>query len=312
MNPLIIIAGPTAVGKSALAVQLAKRIKGSVISADSMQVYKGMDIGTAKITTDEMQGIPHYLIDVLEPSESFNVVKFKEMAEDAIGAIKRSGRIPIMVGGTGFYIQSVLYDIDFDETFEDDGTRSDLWDIIATKGAGFVRSILEKEDPKAAAMIHENDHKRMIRAIEYHRQTNKLISEHNVNCAKISPYDALYFFLEDDRDKIYERINRRVDDMVSAGLCDEVSHLRDIGLKKEDVSMQGIGYKQIMEYLDGECTLEDAIYRIKRDSRHFAKRQITWSKREKDIIRIDIRQADVLDKLLNEIRKKGIINEQSV
>ena len=314
MKPLIIIAGPTAVGKTSASVRLAKIINGSIISADSMQVYKGMDIGTAKITPEEMQGIPHYLIDVLDPTEDFNVFRFKEMAEQSISEIYDRGRIPMIVGGTGFYIQSVLYDVEFDDTDEDDGTRQKLWHLLDEHGSSYVHKMLEDADPEAAQHIHENDHKRMIRALEYHIQTGERISEHNSDCAAgASPYDFCYFFMEDERSRIYERIDRRVDEMMSAGLVDEIKNLMKKGLNAENISMQGLGYKEIIAFLNGKCSLEDAVYRIKRDSRHFAKRQITWSKREKDIIRINIgEEKDVLDVMIKELEKKGIINERSL
>ncbi len=313
MKPLIIIAGPTAVGKSALSIEIAKLINGSIISADSMQVYKGMDIGTAKITSNEMDGIPHYLIDILDPSEDFNVVRFKELAKKALEEIYDLGRIPMIVGGTGFYIQSVLYDINFDETDEDDGTRQKLWDLLEERGASYVHKLLEDSDPEAAAKISENDHKRMIRALEYYMQTGERISDHNAECAKMtSPYDFCYFFLEDEREKIYDRINKRVDAMISAGLVDEVKTLTDKGLGPDNISMLGLGYKEITEYLSGMCSLDEAVYKIKRDSRHFAKRQITWSKRERDVIRINIsKNPDPLTVILEKLEKKGIINERN-
>ena len=289
-------------------------INGSVISCDSMQVYKGMDIGTAKITSEEMQEIPHYLIDVLNPSDDFNIVMFKDMAQKAITKIRSEGRIPIMCGGTGFYIQSVLYDIDFDETGDDPDYRQYLIDLIDEKGGPFVHKMLEEADPDAADHIHHNDSKRMIRALEFYKQTGKRISKHNRESHdRTSPYNFCYFFLDDDRSRVYERIDKRVDDMIDAGLVDEVSGLVASGLTRENVSMHGLGYKEIIEYLEGECTLEEAVYRIKRDSRHFAKRQITWSKREKEIIRIDLSGGqDAIPIMMDDIKKKGIIDERSV
>ena len=310
MTDLVIIAGPTAVGKSAVSVELAKRINGSIISADSMQVYRGMDIGTAKLTHEEMGGIPHFLIDVLDPSEDFNIVMFKEMATSAIKDINKSGRIPMIVGGTGFYIQSVLYDIDFPEGDEMTQYRMELAQLIETKGPQYVHDMLKAVDCVAAAKIHPNDHKRVIRALEYNKQTGGLISEHNRAAAEHkSPYNFCYFVLVDDREKIYERINERVDKMIENGLVDEVRDLLGQGLTKENVSMHGLGYKEIIDHLEGRCSLSEAVYAIKRDSRHFAKRQLTWFKREKDVFFINIREREaMLDIMTDELRKRGIID----
>ncbi len=310
-KPLIVIAGPTAVGKSELSVRLAQKIGGSIICADSMQVYRGMDIGTAKLTKEEMQDIPHYLIDIYDPSEDFNIVSFKELAKKAIDSVYALGRIPIITGGTGFYIQSVVYDIDFTQADELSGYRSQLENLIETKGAEYVHDMLESVDPKAALMIHKNDHKRMIRALEYHRQTGEKISDHNAKSAgSTSCYNVCYFVLNDRRERIYDKINARVDRMIEDGLVDEVRSLMDKGLTKDAVSMHGIGYKEIMEYLEGDATLEEAIYNIKLASRHFAKRQLTWFKRERDVIWLDRDEiGDPLPVVIKELAKKGIINE---
>lgn len=298
MKDLVIIAGPTATGKSAAAVKLAKRIGGSIISADSMQVYRGMDIGTAKITKEEMQGIDHYLIDVFEPQEDFNIVTFQTMAKEAIIKIKEKGKIPIIVGGTGFYIQSVLYDIDFTESVEDEGYRKELAELIEEKGGVYVHGLLEEADPEAAKAIHHNDSKRMIRALEFFKATGMRISSHNSEAAKQkSPYDFAFFVLCGDRQEIYDRIDRRVDDMIESGLEDEVRKLLASGLSLENVSMQGLGYKEMIEYITGNITEEEAIYRIKRDSRHYAKRQITWFKREKDTVMIDMNDPLMTEKM---------------
>ncbi|MCR5302772.1 MAG: tRNA (adenosine(37)-N6)-dimethylallyltransferase MiaA [Lachnospiraceae bacterium] len=311
MKDLIILAGPTAVGKSALAVDIASKINGSVISADSMQVYRGMDIGTAKITKDEMRSVPHYLIDILDPEDDFNIVTFQEKAKEAIKQITASGRIPMIVGGTGFYIQSVLYDIDFSMGDELTQYRAELNALIEEKGAEYVHKILERSDPDAAAAIHYNDKKRMIRALEYIRQTGRPISEHNRESAqKPSPYNYCYFVLTDDREKIYHRIDERVDRMIEDGLVDEVRKLTERGLTRDNVSMHGIGYKEIIDHLDGICSLDEAIYTIKRESRHFAKRQLTWFKREKDVIWLDkSKDTDIMGKIMQSLSKRGIINE---
>lgn len=311
MNPLIIISGPTAVGKTSLSIELAKKIGGSIISADSMQVYKGMDIGTAKITIEERQAIPHYLIDILEPSEDFNIVSFKELANASIEEIRKFGRIPIIVGGTGFYIQSVLYDIDFTEHDDDYEYRRELTELINEHGGGYVHKMLEDCDPKAAQTIHFNDHKRMIRALEYYRQTGLPISEHNKGEQnKESPFDFCYFVLTDDRKRIYNRINERVDEMINAGLVDEVKGLLSGKVTPENISMQGIGYKEIISYLEGVMSLDESIELIKKNSRHYAKRQLTWFKREKNAIFIDKRyDNDPLETIMSIIAKAGMINE---
>ncbi len=312
--PLVIVAGPTAVGKSDFAIELAKRINGEVISADSMQVYKGMDIGSAKITTEEMQGIRHYLIDVLEPTEDFNVASFKELAQKAISEIVSHGRIPIVAGGTGFYIQALLYDIDFSESLgENPEYRSFLLTEYREKGPEYMFDKLREVDPETALIIHMNDEKRVVRALEFYHETGKPISVHNKEqYEKQSDYNFAYFVLNDYRDKIYEKIDRRVDIMVEKGLVEEVEALKQKGLTAKDVSMQGLGYKEILMYLNGEITLDEAVYRIKRDSRHFAKRQITWFKREKEVIWLNKYDFDddltkVLDFSLKVLKDKSII-----
>ena len=283
-QPLVILTGPTAVGKSDLSIKLAKQINGEIISADSMQVYRGMDIGSAKIRPEEMQGIRHYLIDELDPKEPFHVVKFQELAKKYMKEIWRRGKTPILVGGTGFYIQAVLYDIDFTENGEDDSYRRELERIAVEKGADFLHQMLITVDPQAAMQIHANNIKRVIRALEFYHETGTQISQHNEQeRQKVSPYNAAYFVLNDDRSAIYQRINRRVDLMMEAGLVEEVEKLRKSGCTRDMVSMQGLGYKEILDYLEGICPLEEAVYTIKRDTRHFAKRQLTWFKRERDV-----------------------------
>ena len=284
MRPLIIITGPTAVGKTALSVRLAKAIGGEIISADSMQVYRHMDIGSAKIKKEEMDGVPHYLIDVLDPEEEFNVTVFQKMAKEAVEEIYSHGHIPIVAGGTGFYIQALLYDIDFTENGEDTSIRMELEKLGQERGAEYLHNLLRDIDPDSAEEIHENNLKRVIRAIEYYRQTGERISEHNKReREKKSPYNFLYYVVNTDRARLYELIDRRVDLMLDQGLVEEVMHLKDMGLTRDMVSMQGLGYKEILDYLQGICTLEEAIYVLKRDTRHFAKRQITWFKRERDV-----------------------------
>lgn len=284
-KPLIVLTGPTAVGKTRLSIALAKAVNGEIISADSMQVYRQMDIGTAKIMPEEMQGVPHHLIDVLEPEEEFSVVRFQQMAKAAMEDIYARGKVPILVGGTGFYIQAVTNDIDFTETETDTVYREELTAFAREHGAHELHERLRKVDPEAAEQIHENNVKRTIRALEFYYQTGQKISEHNEEQkAHSSPYDLYYFVLTAPRELLYQQIDRRVDLMMEAGLLKEVTGLKDRGYARELVSMQGLGYKEIYAYLEGELSLEEAVNIIKRDTRHFAKRQLTWFKREKEVI----------------------------
>ena len=310
-KPLVVLTGPTAVGKTKASIGLAKAIGGEIISADSMQIYRHMDIGSAKIMPEEMEGVPHYLIDELEPSEEFHVVRFQQMAKEAMKKIYSHGNIPIIVGGTGFYIQALLYDIDFTETREEDSYRRELEAYADSKGAAYLHDMLRRVDPKAAEEIHANNVKRVIRALEYYHQTGKRISEHNeTERKKQSPYQFVYFVLNDDRKNLYQRIDMRVDQMIQQGLVAEVRHLREMGCTRDMVSMQGLGYKEILAYLDGECTLEEAVYIIKRDTRHFAKRQITWFKRERQVTWIEKDQyAYDEERILNAMIQytKGVI-----
>ena len=312
-KPLIILTGPTAVGKTKASIGLAKAVGGEIISADSMQVYKYMDIGSAKIRTEEMEGIPHHLVDVLKPDEEFHVVRFQQMAKEAIEGIYKRGRIPIVVGGTGFYIQALLYDIDFTENDGDTAYREHLEQLAEEKGASFLHGMLKEADEKAAESIHENNIKRVIRALEFHHQTGKKISEHNEEeRRKESPYQSAYFVLSDERSRLYERIDLRVDQMVEEGLVGEVEALKGRGYSRELVSMQGLGYKEILAYLEGEMSLDEAVYVIKRDTRHFAKRQITWFKRERDVIWLNKKdfaydEERLLAQMLADLKIRGII-----
>lgn len=312
-KPLIILTGPTAVGKTALSIKMAQQINGQMISADSMQVYRHMDIGTAKISIEEMQGIPHYLIDVLEPTEEFNIVRFQQMAKAALEQIYAAGAIPIVVGGTGFYIQSLLYDIQFEESNEDTGYRDALQQLATDRGPEYLHRLLAEVDPAAASGIHAHNVKRVIRALEFYHQTGTRISEHNEEQRKrTSPYQFLYFVLNDDRQVLYARIDQRIDQMLEAGLVTEVRMLKDMGCTRDMVSMQGLGYKEILDYLEGRCTLDDAIYILKRDTRHFAKRQLTWFRREPDVIwlnRTDYPDdTAILQDMLNRIALKNLTN----
>ena len=272
-KPLIVLTGPTAVGKTALSIQLARRIGGEIISADSMQVYRHMDIGTAKIRLEEMDGVPHHLIDILEPTEDFNVVRFQALARAAAEDIYSRGKIPIVAGGTGFYIQA------------------------------------------SAEAIHANNVKRVIRALEYYEQTGEKISAHNeAERAKTSPYHFFYYVLNTDRTVLYERIEKRIDEMMEEGLVEEVRQLQAMGCRRDSVAMQGLGYKEILAYLNGEMSLETAVNILKRDTRHFAKRQLTWFRRERDVRFLYLPEFDndrerVLEHILQELAAEAGIME---
>ncbi len=309
--PLIILSGPTSVGKTRLSLRLANVTGGEIISADSMQVYRGMDIGTAKITKEEMGNVPHHLIDCLDPKESFNVSLFKDLAEQAITDIRNRNRIPIVVGGTGFYIQALLKGITFSEE-EEDGYRLQLEQIgLSEEGAAELFDELKRIDPDSAAAIPRQNLKRVIRALTFHHYHGYPISEHNRTEKEKEPkYNFAYFVLTTDRDTLYDNINRRVDQMMADGLLKEVETLKKSGLKKSDVSMQGLGYKQLLACLDGEMTLPEAVTRIKTETRHFAKRQLTWFRREKDCIFFDkSRQSEdeILADMIRILKERRII-----
>ncbi len=287
VRPLFILTGPTSVGKTASSIGFAKAIGGEIISADSMQVYRGCDIGSAKILPEEMQGIPHYLIDAIDPKDEFNVMIFQQMAKAAVSEIYEHGHVPIVVGGTGFYIQALLYDIEF--TAEDtSGVRRALEREMAEKGALFMHEKLRSVDPESAKAIPVNNLKRVIRALEYFHVTGEKISVHNeTQRQKTSPYAFRYYCLNRAREKLYARIEQRIDEMMEEGLLAEVTRLKGEGCTRDLVSMQGLGYKELLAYLDGECSLEEAVAQIKLSTRHFAKRQLTWFRREKDVLWIE-------------------------
>ena len=312
-KPLIVLTGPTAVGKTKLSIALAKAVNGEIISADSMQVYRYMDVGSAKITPDEMDGVPHHLVDVLDPTEDFNIVLFQQLAKKSMEEIYSKGRIPILVGGTGFYIQAITRDIDFTQSEQDDSYRKELEALAAEKGSSFLHDMLASVDPKSAEDIHENNVKRVIRALEFYKQNGTRISEHNEEQKEhVSPYNLAYFVLNAPRPLLYERIDARVDEMLKNGLVEEVKNLQRMGCHREMVSMQGLGYKEILSWRGGEYPYEEAIRILKRDTRHFAKRQLTWFRREGEVTWVDKDKFDyndsrVLDYMLSVCREKGIL-----
>ena len=311
-KPLIILTGPTAVGKTKLSISLAKKLNTQIISADSMQVYKTMNVGTAKITKEEMDGVPHHLVDILEPSAPFNVCDFKERATKAIDHIHSLGKIPLVVGGTGFYIKALLYDTTFEAEEDNTAIRLALENELKEKGIDYMHNKLTAIDPVSAESIHKNNTKRVLRAIEYYLINGSPISEHNaIMNAKESPYNFIYFVLNDTRENLYERINQRVDIMVKDGLLDEVKRLEQLGLNSSHTSMQAIGYKEILEYTQGLVTFEDAVENLKKDTRHLAKRQLTWFRNQKEITWINkpdfnYDEEKMLEYIMEEINEKLI------
>lgn len=313
-KPIVVLTGPTAVGKTELSIQLAKAIGGEIISADSMQVYKYMDVGSAKITPEEMDGVRHYLVDELEPFDEFHVVKFQEYAQKYLNEIYAHGKIPIIAGGTGFYIQALLNDIDFTEQESDSAYRKELEALAEEHGNQYLHDRLKEVDPESAEAIHPNNRKRVIRALEFFQETGGKISEHNAKeQMRTSPYNFAYFVLNDERSHLYKRIDARVDKMIEDGLEAEVRRLKKMGCTKDMVAMQGIGYKEMLSYLDGSYSLEEAVYIIKRETRHFAKRQITWFKRERDVIwlnknEFDYKNEAILAYMIKILKEKAIIS----
>lgn len=311
-RPMIVLTGPTAVGKTKLSIALAKTVNGEILSADSMQVYRHMDIGSAKITTEEMQGIPHHMIDILDPREPFNVVVFKQKCEECLENVYERGHIPIVAGGTGFYIQALLKDIDFTENEENTEYRAYLETLAKEKGPEHLHNLLAKTDPDSAKSIHANNIKRTIRALEFYHLTGEPISKHNdKEKRKGSAYQSCYFVLNDERDRLYQRIEQRVDEMMAQGLAEEVKNLKEMGCTRDMVSMQGLGYKELLAWLDGEYTLEEAVALIKLNTRHFAKRQLTWFRREQGVIWINKNEFDynedrILTFMLDKLIDKGI------
>lgn len=312
-KPLIVLTGPTAAGKTHLSISLAKAVNGEIISADSMQVYKYMDIGSAKIRPEEMQGVKHYLVDELLPEEEFHIVRFQQMAKSAMDEIYAKGKIPILVGGTGFYIQAITKEIDFTQAQQEDGYRQELERTAEEKGKEYLHQMLEKVDPVSAQEIHANNVKRVIRALEFYHQNQSPISAHNQEQKEHeTPYDLAYFVLNVPRELLYKRIDDRIDEMMQEGLLEEVKRLKEMGYHRGMVSMQGLGYKELLAYLDGEYPLEEAIRILKRDTRHFAKRQLTWFRREKDTIWLnkevyDYQEDRILEDMITICKEKKIL-----
>ena len=303
---LLVLGGPTAVGKTELSIKLAKELKGEIISADSMQIYKYMDIGSAKVTEQEMDGIKHHLIDVIEPNVPFSVADFKEYGEIALKNILSKNKFPIIAGGTGLYINSLTCNMTFTEAENDEEYRLYLEKLSEEKGNDFVHEMLKEIDPISYKEIHANNRKRVIRALEVYKLTKKPFSSFNAGEDFYkSDYDVYYYVLTMNRDKLYERINKRVDIMIENGLLEECIKLREMGYTSDMQSMQGIGYKEILYYLENKISFEDAVNMIKQGSRNYAKRQLTWFRRDKRCIFLDkdvMSEDEILHKVLNDIR----------
>lgn len=301
---IVVIVGPTAIGKTDVAIDLAKILDGEIISADSMQIYKYMDIGTAKPTIEERQGIPHHMIDVVAPDEEFSVAQFQQQAKKLIQDIRQRGKLPIVAGGTGLYINSLIYPMDFTDAAEDHDFRERMRALASEKGNEYVYKKLYDIDPDTAQRIHYNDIRRIIRALEVYHLTGKPMSHYNQNFKTADkPYNSIIIGLTMDRSKLYDRINRRVDIMLEKGLIEEVKGLLKMGYNKNLTSMQGLGYKEIVTYLEGKRTLTESAEILKRDTRRFAKRQFTWFKRIKDIQWINRDDFNSKEKLVNHLEQ---------
>ncbi|ADM37829.1 tRNA (adenosine(37)-N6)-dimethylallyltransferase MiaA [Bacillus spizizenii ATCC 6633 = JCM 2499] len=286
-QPVVILVGPTAVGKTNLSIQLAKSLNAEIISGDSMQVYKGMDIGTAKINEQEMEGVPHHLIDILDPQDSFSTADYQSLVRNKISEIAKRGKLPMIVGGTGLYIQSVLYDYTFTEEANDPAFRQSLQVAAVREGADFLHAKLAAADPEAAAAIHPNNTRRVIRALEILHTSGKTMSQHLQEQKRELVYNAVLIGLTMDRDTLYARINQRVDMMMEAGLLPEVKRLYDRNVR-DCQSIQAIGYKELYAYFDGFVTLSDAVDQLKQNSRRYAKRQLTWFRNKMQVAWFDM------------------------
>lgn len=305
MKNLFILAGPTAVGKTDISINLAKKLNGEVVSADSMQIYKYMDIGSAKVTKSEMQGVPHHLIDIVDPNMSFDVSQYKKLAQETIDEIISRGKLPMLVGGTGLYINSLVCNYNFTEASTDLEYRKYLQNLALENGKEYVHELLKEVDIESYNKLYPNDLKRVIRALEVYKLTGKTISDFNKdNDIYDIPYKIYYFVLTMNRAKLYDRINKRVDIMIEKGLIDEVKNLKIMGYTSEMQSMKGIGYKEILYYLDGKISLDEAIYMIKKGSRNYAKRQLTWFRKDKRIIWIDKDEFNADNQIVEYICKK--------
>lgn len=308
-KPLLVIVGPTAVGKTAFCIDLAQKVPAEIVTADSMQVYRGMDIGTAKPTEEERRGVPHHGIDLVDPEEECNVADYRRHALEAIAAIHERGRLPILSGGTGLYIRAVVDEFLFPERGADWEFRRRLEEEAERLGRPAIHARLQQVDPETAARLHPNDLRRVVRALEVYERTGRPLSEHLREArGKESPFDTLMFGLTRPREELYARINDRVHDQIRAGLVDEVARLLERGLDEDDVSMKGLGYKEIIAYLKGRVSLEEAITMLQRDTRHYARRQMTWFRADKRIQWLDLTEYDdvtaAVDVVLAAVRQR--------
>jgi len=307
--PLIVITGPTATGKTELAVQIASRLNGEIVSADSMQIYRYMNIGTAKPSLEERKGIAHHMIDIIDPDEEYNVALFQKQADQAIRNIAERGRLPIMAGGTGLYVNSIIYPMNFTDAVEDPDYRCYLNSLLESHGPEHLHSMLSEIDPETAARLHPNDTRRTIRALEVFHLTGKTMKDYRQNYREMeTDYQLVMYGLTMDRQKLYDRINLRVDKMMEAGLVEEVEDLLAKGYSKNLISMQGLGYKEIIDYLNGIYSKDEAVEILKRDTRRFAKRQLTWFRREGRIEWLNMDQqesiAELAERLSMDIKEK--------
>lgn len=305
---ILVLGGPTAVGKTDLSIKLAKELNGEIISADSMQIYKYMDIGSAKVSKGEMNGVVHHLIDVVDPSINFSVADYKEQGEKAIKEIISRGKLPIIVGGTGLYINSLTCNMNFTEAEKDEEYRKELDKLANEHGNNYIHEMLKEIDPISYNEIHANNRKRVIRALEVYKLTGNPFSSYNAGEDFYkSEYDVHYYVLTMDREKLYERINLRVDIMMEKGLLEECIKLKEMGYTSSMQSMQGIGYKEILYYLEGNVKLQEAINMIKQGSRNYAKRQLTWFRRDKRVTFLDkdkLSYVEILEKVIGDIGNK--------
>ena len=306
-NKILIIAGPTAVGKTSLSIKLAKELDGEIVSTDSMQIYKHMDIGSAKITKEEMDGVSHHMIDVVDPSTSFSVAEYKEIATKCINDIISRNKLPILVGGTGLYINALTCNMNFTEAESDEKYRKELEKLADENGNEFIHNMLKEIDPISYREIHFNNRKRVIRALEVYKLTNKPFSSFNSGDDFYNgPYDVKYYVLNMDRAKLYDRINLRVDIMIENGLIDECIKLKDMGYTSLMQSMQGIGYKEIFYYLENKISYSEAIDMIKQGSRNYAKRQLTWFRRDPRAVILnkeEMTEEEIFERIVRDLRE---------
>ena len=314
MGKIIAIAGPTAVGKTKFAIEIAKRFDGEIISCDSMQLYKYMDIGSAKPTKEELAQVPHHLVDLIDPRDDFSVAQYQKLAKDAIRDVQSRGKLAVISGGTGLYLNSLLYEMDFSKAPESSQYRRLLEQRAETEGGAALHKMLEEQDPQAAERIHPNNIKKIIRALERLHEGEENVKSFQQVQQETTDYETILIGLTRDRAELYDRINRRVEVLIEQGLLEEVEELMRMGMTEDHISMKAIGYKEILAWLDGEISYEEAIYLLKRDTRHFAKRQLTWFRRERDVIWIDKDAFDydekkILDFMIRELKERKILPE---